>query len=417
MEANEIPPSSSWTDRLSFSGSLWEYLLYQNNNYFSNTEDFWLESVGRLGMEFEWTDQISVQLQVTGQATNGDADDYNLVAGDDYSFEVDLANIKFSNILGAPLALTLGRQDIQFGDGFIIYDGYYDASAVWLTPITSFNAARLTFTPGPFTFDLFFAETMVAAQNFEIVLLDSTEYAGRRTLWGLNSNLKSEVIGEWDLGVFVFDDKSAIDSNTIALSLRGAYETQTSPAFSLTGEIVAQYGDTKASNNALTQTTQDREAIGGHIDAKLSFNDVTFAPYVMGRFSHFSGDDPATSANEAFDHLLYNNYEWGQWSAGNINGYNLINSNEQVVMAELGISPTDTTMIRTQYYIFWLDKEVLAGSGTKWSEEVNVIFDWFPSDNFFTGMELGWARPLKAAQDLFGDKETTEIIMWAGVEF
>ncbi|MBT6347395.1 MAG: alginate export family protein [Nitrospina sp.] len=409
--------SVPWVERINFSGSLWEYFIYQKNNYFGTTQDRWLESVGRLGMEMGLTDQLSVQLQGTGQAINGDADNYDLILKDKLEFELDLANITYKNISGAPLSITLGRQDLKFGDGFLIYDGYYDTVALWLTPITSFNAAKLNFSPGPFSFDLFYAETIVDSQNFEAVLVDGVGFSGDRSLWGLNSNLKTKDLGEWDLGIFIVDDKSAIDSDTAALSLRGTYQTQTNPTFTLTGEIVSEFGTTNAKNHSLSTTSQYREAVGGHIDGTLSFNEVAFSPYLKARYSHFPGDDPTTDVNEAFDPLFFKNDEFGTWGAGDINSYNLSNTNERVVMAEVGLYPTDTTMFRAQHYFFWLEKEVTAGAGKKWSEELNLIFDWYPNDTFFAGAEFGWARPLKAAKDLFGNRNTTEFVTWAGVQF
>ena len=406
-----------WAERIKFSGSLWEYFIYQKNNYFAATQDRWLESVGRLGMEVDLTDQVSVQIQGTGQAINGDADNYNLILKDVLEFELDLANITFKNLSEAPLAVTLGRQDLIFGDGFLIYDGYYDTVALWLTPITSFNAAKLSFNPAPFSFDLFYAETIVDSQNFEAVLVDGVGFAGNRSLWGLNSNLKTKDSGEWDLGVFIVDDESAINSDTIALSLRGTYETKTSPTLTLTGEIVSEFGTTNAKNHSLSTTSQNREAVGGHIDGILSFNEVKFSPYLKARYLHFPGDDPATQVNEAFDPLFFKADEFGTWGAGDINSYNLSNTNERVVMTEVGLFPTETTMFRAQYYFFWLDKEVTANAGEKWSEELNLIFDWYPNDYFFAGAEFGWARPLKAAKDSFGDRNTMEFAVWSGVQF
>jgi hypothetical protein len=409
--------SIPWAEKIKFSGSLWEYFLYQKNNYFASTQDRWFETVGRLGIEFDLTDEISFQIQGTGQAITGDADDYNLINKDVIKFEIDLANISFNNIASLPLTVTIGRQDLQFGDGFLIYDGYYDSAAIWLTPITSFNAVKLNFNPGPFSIDIFYAETIVDSQNFEAALVDGVGFAGKRSLWGLNSNLTTNNSGEWDYAIFIVDDKSAINSNTIALSLRETYTTKTNPTFTLTGEIVAEFGTTNAKNHALSTTSQNREAVGGHIDGIVSFNDLMFSPYLKGRYSHFPGDDPVTDKNEAFDPLFFKNDEFGTWGAGDINSYSLSNTNERVMMTEVGLSPTETTMVRAQFYFFWLDKEITAGSGKKWSEEVNLIFDWYPNDNFFAGLEFGWAKPLKAAKDLFGNRNTTEFIVWAGLEF
>jgi hypothetical protein len=404
-------------DKTIISGSLWEYFVHQENNYFAATQDTWLESVGRLGMKTDLSSQMSIQLQGTGQAITGDADDYNLVKKDILEFELDLANIKFENIIELPIAITIGRQDLQFGDGFLIHDGYYDTVAQWLTPITSFNGVKLNFDLAPLSIDLFYAETIVKSQNFEAALLDGVGYSGDRNAWGLNTNLKTINSGEWDLGIFIVDDESVINSDTIALSLRGTYETRTNPTFTLTGEIVSEFGKTRAKDHKLSSTSQDREAVGGHIDGTFSFNEVQFYPYLKGRYSHFPGDDPATNKNEAFDPLFFNNEEFGTWGAGSINSYNLSNTNERVVMTEVGLSPTETTLLRAQVYFFWLDKENNTGSGKKWSEELNFIFDWYPSENLFAGFELGWARPLKAAKDLFGNRTTREVVAWVGVQF
>jgi len=53
---------------------------------------------------------------------------------------IDTANIKLSNVLDLPLTLTVGRQDIIFGDGWLVLDG---------TPLDGsrtifFDAARAT---------------------------------------------------------------------------------------------------------------------------------------------------------------------------------------------------------------------------------------------------------------------------------
>lgn len=220
--------------------------------------------------------------------------------------------------------------------------------------------------------------------------------------------------------MFVKDDKSGLKSDTTALSLRVTYETPTDISFTLTGEIVSEWGTTMAKDHSLAATKRDRQSIGGHIDGALSFKNLPFSPYLKGRYAHFPGDDPSTAnTNEAFDPMFYSFKDWGSWFVGSINSYNLTNTNERAVMAEVGLSPSPTTMLRAQYYEFWLDREVTPNAGKEWSEEVNIIFDWFPNEYFFAGMEFGWARPRKAAKEHpgFGDKTTTEVVTWIGLQF
>ena len=85
----------------------------------------------------------------------------------------------------------------------------------------------------------------------------------------------------------------------------------------------------------------------------LSFKNLPFSPYLKGRYAHFPGDDPSTAnTNEAFVPMFYSFKDWGSWFVGSINSYNLTNTNERAVMAEVGLSPSPTTMLRAQYYEF-----------------------------------------------------------------
>ena len=111
-------------------------------------------------------------------------------------------------------------------------------------------------------------------------------------------------------------------------TLRMTIKSLCNLAFTLTGEIVSEFGTTNAKNHTLSATSQNREAVGGHIDGTLSFNEFKFSPYIKGRYSHFPGDDPATNVNEAFDPLFFKNDEFGTWGAGDINSYSLSNTNQ-----------------------------------------------------------------------------------------
>lgn len=194
--------SETWTDKIKFSGSLWEYYLWQNHNFFfEGSKDSWLETIARIGSQADFTDHFSAQLQVLVEGTHGDADTVTAVGQDGANVELELANLTYKKIFDLPLAVTLGRQNLFYGDGFLVWDGYYDRKAVWVGPITSFNAAKISVTPGPLTLDLFFASTIIDYLSYEVLLGDLAIIAGDRNLWGINGNLKTETFGEWDLAV------------------------------------------------------------------------------------------------------------------------------------------------------------------------------------------------------------------------
>ncbi|MFA5262165.1 MAG: hypothetical protein WC450_13160, partial [Candidatus Omnitrophota bacterium] len=125
--------------------------------------------------------------------------------------------------------------------------------------------------------------------------------------------------------------------------------------------------------------------------------------------------------NEAFDPMFYGSDDWGRWGIGDIGSFSLSNTNERAIMGEVGFAPTETTMLRAQYFYITLDRPLEAiypEVGKRWSHEANVIFDYYPNDWFFGGAELGWSEPLNAAEAYSGgDNNALEFVLWAGVDF
>lgn len=235
-----------------------------------------------------------------------------------------------------PLSVTLGKQNLVYGDGFLICDGYPATRAAWTNPITSFYAMKAVYELEPIKLEGFVAMADQDKLSYETYLKDSTTRTGKRNLYGANLHYEKENSGTWDLGIFYKDDASDLQSDTLAISQRGSYtfdlwsESDTLPQLTLEGEIV----------------------------------------------------------------------------------------DERVIMTEIGLSPTKTTLIRGQYYYFTLDRLITSNAGREWSHEFNICFDYFPNDWFFCGAHFGYARPLQAAKAHKGDDEdTTEIRLWVGVAF
>jgi hypothetical protein len=323
-----------------------------------------------------------------------------------------------------PLSVTLGLQNLEYGDGFLIYDGVSDKRAVWTTPLRGFYAVKAVYETEDSQFDAFAAIVDDGYTSYESYLTDFTTRTGDRNLYGANWHKESQKWGNWDFGLFYREDDSSLDSDTLALSQRVSYtfdlwpEEKYLPQLTLKGEVVEQFGRTKVQNHALTASRTDRQSVGGHMDVKASFADVKFTPYVKSSYIYLPGDDPDTADNEAFDPMFYGFSDWGQWFIGSINSYNLFNFNQRTIAAEAGMYPSETTSLRAMYFYTDLDRQLTAGAGRQWSHEVNVIFDWYPNEFFFAGGEFGWAQPLKAAEAYAGDDdETTEIVLWAGVQF
>ena len=172
--------------------------------------------------------------------------------------------------------------------------------------------------------------------------------------------------------------------------------------------------------NGLTaaNTIHRRDSWGGNLSLKYTFGSDEDAPFLKARYSYFQGDRKGTSAVESFDPFYYGFYDWGYWYLGDMTSYSLTNTNERAASIEFGFTPLAQTRIRVFLYDFSLDKETPLVTTRSWSNEVNVVFDYFPCDYAFIGAMAGAVVPGSAAETFNGDDRTqTEVMVWAGLYF
>ncbi len=405
----------AWHDKIEFHGDITAFYDFQDDLYFTDDlEASFVEPTLRLGANIHLAKWIDLNLRGAFTAVAGGSMDLTF-AEDEIETVLDLWNVELKELFDQPLSVKLGRQEVGFGDGFLIYDGVAEEAAVLSTPLRSFYAAMVTYAPEPFTFDLFAALT-----EGDYVVYDGfiNSFKGRSRFFGGNAHLEKEDIGIWDVLVFYRDDTSDLKNDTLSMSLRGEYAIPFFPLLTLSGEIVKQYGNTKLNRGVLSDTTQNRDAWGGHVDATLSLEEIRFSPYIKGSFISLSGDDPDTYEVESYDPMFFGWNDWGKWWIGSIASWELVTTNENVLMIEAGINPTQSTKLRVQLFDFRLDEEIIAGAGREWSREANVIFDWYPTEKIYTGVEFGYAHPRKAAKAFNGANENTvEVSAWVGVSF
>ncbi|MBU1086536.1 MAG: alginate export family protein [Candidatus Omnitrophica bacterium] len=393
------------------------------------------ENIAKLGAKTQFTDEVSGDFRIVSANTSGDDSLFYGTATDNTMVDVDLANLTFSDIGSFNIDLTLGRQEIVIGDGFIIGDGRADTVAQWSVPLKSFDGARATLNNDFGTVDCFAAfidndwtqylGSYDAGPPEYQDQLPLTAYTGGGELYGVNLHHE-----KWDIGAFFKDDNSELENDTVALSVKALYEVPAISGLTLDGEIVRQLGSTSVDRaNLLTDRKLDREAWGGHMDATYKFESCRFAPYIGTSYIYFSGDDAdSTDTNEAFDPLFFDDTDNGKWYIGNIVGGQgqIINSNEKVIKLELGCTPDSSTQLRLQFFNIRLDRGIDYDFTRKnYANEVNLIFDYWPNEIFYCGAQFGMSHPLEAARywnaDANTGKEATEniyeFVVWAGVEF
>lgn len=410
-------------------GDLWFYYVNTQNTYHTRNSAKFTEMTARLGADFTFSEAewLEAQFRVVGTDVHGSPEDWTAPRRTDFGTRVDLANVSVSGKLGEwDSSLVVGLQELCYGDGLLVYDGITDKRAYWTTPLRSFPAVKWTVAPDEtWSLDLFAAQVDDDHLSYEAYLGSYAAVEGGGNLYGADVNIPSEDYGTIDVAVFYKDeDKSRsrsggldTDSDTLALSLRNSLDIED---FNITGEIIKQWGKTRVSQNSLTPNSDrnDRDAWGGYLSARYNIPWEAVTPYIKARYAYFQGDDPSTSDVESFDPFYYGFYDWGYWFLGDMTSYSLTNTNEHVMSLEMGIHPSSQTKVRVFLYDFSLDEHTPIVGTTSWSQEVNIVFDYYPCDYAFLGAMVGAAKPGSAAETFNGgDNTQTEFMVWAGLYF
>jgi hypothetical protein len=353
--------------------------------------------------------------------------------------EVDLAYLTLSEIYGYPFSLTFGRQELRYGEGFLVGDGIRDTvdsvnQTYQYDTRKAFDAFKAVWSYDPHQIDLFIAK-ITEGSNVDPIVggapVDTDE-----DLYGLNWNYDGGVYGLWDFGLF-YDRNNTVaadgENQTWALSVRGEGDlpSVSSGTLALKGEIVKEWGTVEGN---LT-TTGDQEILdswAGYIEGEYTFDNV-YAPYIGLGYIYMGGDDLDTDEVEGFN-PLFEDETYGE-IAEVVYGLYFMTGDTTITNASIwklsaGFNPTENTNIDLTYYNLWAPQHVIAFTGDpddqssdigseydvtftyNYSEDVTfgLMYALFVPGNFFEmGAEdvAGLNVDLDNAQELLGSVKVT----------
>ncbi|MFH1177005.1 MAG: hypothetical protein V1750_06320 [Acidobacteriota bacterium] len=372
---------------------------------------FWLESMANLRGELALGAHFRALLGIHGMATLG-RDYYGL--DDSRELIVDRAELGVTDIGGSGLSLTLGRQDLQIGDGFIIGDGYFETKAtLWSIPLSFFDALRADYSAGPFH-----ATALLARLDDSFPAPCEWCEPQEGSLAGLDLAWQSE---RWSaaMGHFRRNDHAEVGNDGAITAVRGALKLG---PVTLAGEYGRESGalDQVGGENAVSRVDLAGEAFHLDVTWELPAGRDT---YVKGSYLAFSGDDPGTREWEQYSRWNYRWNDWNRYYIGDIIGSQfLFNQDERVIMLEGGLAPGETTRLR----LFLLRTRLDTGSALgglppgvskDFSDEIMVVLDYAPRPNLSTWVLLAWARPRGAARALIGSDDCAEVLTSLSVIF
>ena len=346
-------------------------------------------------------------LNLTSSGTFGDGDAGGFTSGDERKTKLEDAYVgwRSGNLMPSlgenGLELSFGRQNLSFGDGFLINGdalNFGDAlgkdfnrgGAYWLAARKAFDQTavlRIASDKG-IRSDIFWissdnkaqAETELAGINVEYNTEKGT--FGAMYLKGLDVN-----------DAFGYSHRDGQDT----LSLRFQGNAGVENLF-LSSEFVTQKqgDDSKKDGNAW------------YVEAGWTFSEVLWSPSVNYRYSTFE---------EGFDPLFFGfNRGYGTWFQGEVaaNYAGPFNSDADVHHVAFKVTPTEMLSVGALFFDF---SDTASGSGALDGQEIDIYAEWVVNDHLIISPLLGFYTPENTGVQIGNTDTNTYFQMIAIVPF
>ena len=348
-------------------------------------------------------------------------------------YDVEAKDVMFDNawylvkdVMNSPFDIKIGRQDIMYGEGFVILDGTpQDGSQT-----ASFDAAIATLKLDWGTTDFLLAKPYENNQ----MLNDDEDLYGIYNKWNFggfgvepyvflrNKNQRANKSATYNsAGVMTVNYDPSPRQQTFLVGLRGTHKMDIDDGVNLAlaaeigkewGEVDFTGGDVPGGDfyfsHDFAHPKEDIDAWGGTVNATLSFPKTVWKPSIKAAFSYMTGDDPKTSDYEGWDDIYG---EWPKYSellaytyVDAFKGRSKLNDGDvgfwgNMILPEIGItvSPFERFTQAVRYIYFMADEATGPGKGTDRGNDIQTIssyeftknlsghylFEWFDPGNYY----------------------------------
>ncbi|MGE3774117.1 MAG: alginate export family protein [Gammaproteobacteria bacterium] len=353
---------------------------------------------------FESGHEIYGQVSTVAAVTLGDGDPGGFTSGGDGQIALETAQLgwrsgSLEDAATRPVfEVSVGPQEFDVGDGWLIDDGNFDAGddgATWLLPRQAFRRAFI----GRMDYrrvhvDAFFVEADRDQEN--------TAIAG--------TNLEYR-IGDGHLGLLWFEVVDTDVPNLYAardgmetLSLRANdLRWRGMPNLAFHAEYTRQMG---AGDDG------DFEAEAWYGETGYTFATLPWTPTLSYRYAYFSGDaDPTDATRREFEPFFYgfDKRGWGTWFQGEIGGgWFLFNANQRNHYVHLNAIPNERWSVGVMGLSFDLAESNYLGAPVTdkhFGDEFNAYADWSVTDSVILSLAYGVMFPGDGGVQALGDDE------------
>jgi len=426
-----------------------DFDLNDDNTGTTGNEEGFLSFV-RLRVDADLTDNVSAMIRILNQRQ------WDTEIASDTALVIDSAYITLKELLYSPLTVTIGRQDVVYGDGFIVGAGRLQDIEGALADYNQYSmdnghdAITAVLDYDPVTISIIYSKINETD-------LDGTAGSYDRTLYGGELSYDFDSYDANLTGYFLVDDDGAFaeqitdggdpafqnvhqyeESITYCLGLRG--DVTPIDNLDLQGEIAFQLGEISDTfqNGTITDqadpANRDREAWALDVAGEYSWADVTYAPSLLLEYVYRSGEERANTGdyeawNEMFTGKFYgliydflqgtnsvtNNTNSGIYATDDASDTNPTSNNHLIKIAGT-IQPIDDLSVELAWLGIWFDEEPVASRDDEIGQEIDIIAVYDYTEDVQFALAAGWFLPGDYYQ-AGSDDNATSVMGSVSVEF
>lgn len=362
------------------SGDLTVYALMRelrlNNNQggsFSSDKHQSLISIARLRVDADLTDNVMVTMRLINDRYWGTND----ISSANTDIDLDLAYVTLKEFLYSPATLTIGKQELRFGNAMIVGHAFTNniispdgnlTTDPDLSTRKAFDAIRLTLNYDPLVLDI------VGAKVEE----GTTNVSNDTNLYGINANYA--LSKNTTVEAYWFDKdvqrKANAQNKPDRVHTLGA-RVVTSAIENLVYQLEAAY----QIGRRVVSSTDTAKRRAWAVETALTYNmpKVKYTPSLTALYAYFTGaKDNDSKVSRAWDPMFEDQ------TFGNIANAQFDQTNAHIVGVVGTMKPLEDVTLKGEYYAFWWDKKYGEGQSITSRRGDTMIM----RHNKFAGSEL-----------------------------
>jgi hypothetical protein len=391
-----IAPAFSAVENVKVGGDISIYGVLRGDFYIANkNEDLhFFQTSARVYVSADLSDNVSAMVRLINERNWGAKESSNVAT--EKNIDLDLGYIQVKDLLTPGLNLTVGRQEIQLGEGLVVgsaYNAYYNASSDdYNYPVDlaakdlglqkAFDAVKLDYK----------ASAIPLSVTAFLSKIDEELYddQGEQTLYGLNLGYKVADIADIEV-YYVRDIKDSSPKNN-KLDTAGIRVVSKIPAiqnFNLKGEYAKQFGEDE--NGA------DYEGWALLLGGEYKFS-ANMEPTIKVNYLLLTGEEDKND-NQGWQMVFPSNigsrigplfYAYSAWNSKDVyDNYDIELGESNLKVLNIGFSLKPVEKLTLSLDGYWLKTDEKVEGYDEIGKEIDLGIEYKYSEDLVFGLSLG----------------------------